>query len=65
MNITIVILDIIHHPEFYSKYDVSETAFCPRFRVGTDSCLRNVAFQIKDRTMDGVQNCDSYIKTDA
>jgi hypothetical protein len=27
----------------------------------TESSLRNVMFEIEDRTMDNVQNCDSYI----
>jgi hypothetical protein len=27
----------------------------------TDSCLWNVVFKIKYKTMDNVKNCDSYI----
>jgi hypothetical protein len=49
--ITIIILDIIHCPVFYSKQNCLET----------ESSLRNVIFLIKDRTMDNVQNCDSHI----
>jgi hypothetical protein len=30
INITIIILDIIHRPVFYLKQDISETTFCPR-----------------------------------
>jgi hypothetical protein len=33
INITITILDIIYHPVFYLKHDVSETTFCPRLQV--------------------------------
>jgi hypothetical protein len=29
MSITITILDIIHRPVFYLKYNVSETEYCP------------------------------------
>jgi hypothetical protein len=32
INITITILDIIHRPVFYLKYDVSETGFCLRLQ---------------------------------
>jgi hypothetical protein len=31
-------------------------------KTETESTLRNIGFLIKDRTMDNVQNCDSYIK---
>jgi hypothetical protein len=27
-NITITMFDIIHHPVFYLKHDISETQFC-------------------------------------
>jgi hypothetical protein len=33
INITIIILDIIHRPAFYLKHDRSETGFCLRFQV--------------------------------
>jgi hypothetical protein len=32
-----------------------------QLKAETESSLRNVAFEIEDRTMDNVQNCDSYI----
>jgi hypothetical protein len=33
INITITILDIIHRPVFYLKYDVPENGFCLRLQV--------------------------------
>jgi hypothetical protein len=33
INITIIILDIIHRPVFYLKHDVSETGFGLRLQV--------------------------------
>jgi hypothetical protein len=33
VNITITIMDIIHCPVFYSKHNVSETAFCLNLQV--------------------------------
>jgi hypothetical protein len=33
INITITILDIIHRPVFYLKYDISETGICLRLQV--------------------------------
>jgi hypothetical protein len=40
-----------------------DLALLSRFhlKTETESNLRNVEFQIKDRTMDNVQNCGSYI----
>jgi hypothetical protein len=35
-NILIIIMDIIHHPVFYLKHNVSETEFC-LFSGGTHS----------------------------
>jgi hypothetical protein len=32
-----------------------------KLKAEAESNLRNVVFQIKDRTMDNIQNCDSYI----
>jgi hypothetical protein len=32
-GITVTILDIMCHPAFYLKYDVSETEFCLRLKV--------------------------------
>jgi hypothetical protein len=51
MNVTVTILVISHRPAFYLERDVPEA----------ESSLRNVLFQMKGRTMDNVQNCDSYI----
>jgi hypothetical protein len=51
LNITVTILYIIHRPIFYLEDNVWETGFF----------LRNVLFSIKGRTMDNVQNCDSYV----
>jgi hypothetical protein len=41
---------------------VFHCAHLSRFHLKTDaeSSLRNIVFEIKDRTMDNVQNCDSY-----
>jgi hypothetical protein len=33
INITIIIVDIIHRPIFYLRLNVSETGFCPRLQV--------------------------------
>jgi hypothetical protein len=33
LNVTVTILDIIHRPVVYLKYDVSEIEFCPRLKV--------------------------------
>jgi hypothetical protein len=87
INITIIILDIIHRPVFYLKQNVSETGFCLLLQVEpnrvvpiekdslchrkqrlafywekteTESSLRYTVFEIKDRTMNNVQKCDSY-----
>jgi conjugal transfer/entry exclusion protein len=61
------ILDIIHQPAFYLKHDVSETQLCLRrqtsstywaqlsmfhLKTEAESSLRNILFQMKDRTMD-------------
>jgi hypothetical protein len=40
-NITLTILDIIHRPVFYLKYDVSETGVCPRLQVEPTQSSRN------------------------
>jgi hypothetical protein len=64
--ITIIILDITHRPALYLKRNISETVFCLRLQilptqlVSLDS-LRNIVFEMKDRTMDNVQNYDSCI----
>jgi hypothetical protein len=33
-------------------------------KTGTESNLRNVVFEIKEKTFDDAHNCDSYIKAD-
>jgi hypothetical protein len=68
LSIIIKILDIV----FYLRHEVSETGFCFRLHVETtqvgpkeravlspDTSKRRVL--IKDRAMDNVQNCYSYI----
>jgi hypothetical protein len=61
-NITVTIMGITHHPDFYLKHDGSDLDSLQAKRTqmgaveGTSLCLRT-----KDRTMDSVQNCDSYI----
>jgi hypothetical protein len=55
INRNIKILDIIQRLVFYLKQGVSETGFCLRLPIdrdskGTESSVRNVMLQIKDRT---------------
>jgi hypothetical protein len=45
--------------ETSSIYCAQLSRFHPK--TEKESGLQNVVFQIKDRTMDNVQNCDSYI----
>jgi hypothetical protein len=57
--ITITILDV-HHPVFYLKHKVLETAFCPCLQVEpTQLCPMDRASLSPD--MDNDHNCDSYI----
>jgi hypothetical protein len=67
-SVTIVILAIIIRSVFYSKHDVLETGFYIRLQVELTqlgiidrTSLRNVVFEIEDRTMYNVQNCHIYI----
>jgi hypothetical protein len=64
---TIIFMDINHSPVFYLKCDVSEAVMFPS-SGGTNSVVspdRNpvseALFAIKDRPMDSVQNCDSFV----
>jgi hypothetical protein len=34
MNVTVTILDVIHHPVFYLKHNFSEIGFCHRLQMG-------------------------------
>jgi hypothetical protein len=55
---------------FYNKFAETVSSKCFHMKTGadnryhlktaTESSLRNVVFYIKDRTMDNVQNFDSY-----
>jgi hypothetical protein len=69
-DITITILDIIYRLVFYLKYNVSETETSSiylnqlsmyQLKMETESRLWKAVLQLDDRTMDNVQNCDSYI----
>jgi hypothetical protein len=70
MYITITILYIIRHLVSCLKHIVSETGFFLHRQAEPTQfgpidivslCLQIVVFQIKNRTMDDIQNCDSYI----
>jgi hypothetical protein len=68
INITKIILNIIHRPVFYSKQNFSKTGFCLRLQVEPTQLgpidganLRFWKFQIKDEGMDNIQNCDSHV----
>jgi hypothetical protein len=65
-------MEIIQLPIFCLKHNGSETGFYLRLHVEptqlgpiNTASLRNVVFQIKDRMMDNVQNCDNYINIPA
>jgi hypothetical protein len=63
--ITMAILDIIHlfKTQRFGYWILSQSSGGTHLKKETESSLRNVVFQIKGRTMDNVQNCDSYINT--
>jgi hypothetical protein len=61
--IAITILDIFHSPVYYLQQNVSETKFCLRLQVELSVGVQEIELVSvsEDRTMDNVQNCDSYI----
>jgi hypothetical protein len=73
VNLNIIILDIIHRPVLYLKTTFWRLNFVFVFRRGcaqlsryhlrteAKSNLPNILFQIKDRRIDNVRNCNSYI----
>jgi hypothetical protein len=71
LSLTITILSIFHHPIFYLKTQCFRDWILPLSSGGTYSdepsrkrhnpVSETSCFKRKDRTMDNVQNCDSYI----
>jgi hypothetical protein len=60
ITITITILDIVHRPVFYLKQDVSETGFCLRIQVETETSSfywANLSrFHLKTETESSLRN---------
>jgi hypothetical protein len=66
-NITVTVLDIIHHPVFYLKQDVSETGFClhlqvDRSQLGSETEVSTIywsqlsRFHLKTETKSSLRN---------
>jgi hypothetical protein len=60
INIIITILDIIHHPVFYLKSQISETGFClRRFHLKTETYWNDMALSRRQED-ECCWKCDSY-----